>query len=897
MPSREHGCGCRADFTIAGAKPHYAPDLVLQPFHLDVSLRFSIEERKAWGKVIQQIRSNRDNARTLVLNALNFLDVVVTSNDTHHLSYRYDGKEIVITWSIPIKRGEVRSVAIEYAVSNPVSGMHFRFPDKSYPEQPLMVYSDDETERTRYWLPCVDFPAVRTTVEFHLTHPIELAAVANGVLMSDEKTEDGKSAVATWKLDYPCPSYLLCFGVGDLNILQDGTAGVDRLPVAYVASKKYGEANVRRAFGETPGMINWIEKRVGQTFPFPKYYTMLLPEMAGAAMENISLVTFADTFLMDEISGQEYQHYVDLVVIHEMAHSYFGDAVVIRHFEHAWLKESWATYIEACWLQDNRGADEYMYELYLCAASYFSEAEDYVRPIVTREYNHSWTMYDMHLYPGGAWRLHMLRNIIGEETFWAGVKEYLSMYTKKTVETDDFRKCLEAESGLNLTQFFDQWIFSKGYPQLKGTFEYDQEHNSATITLQQTQENTARGVGLFDFEIEIELDEEITPGGVTFKHLAKVRFSSEGRVSARAVHVFQGLKGKPAQVIIDPHSKVLFKLDFNPGQDLLTRTLTEAPSVIHRIWAASELVKIGSTAALQKVQEGMKKEPFFGVRVEVAKQLVKNATGAVIGLLVEMLLQETHPRGLYPIAGLVGQIRDPQIRQALLSVLARTNIAYTARARALESLGSQRGASEDPAEVEANIDSDFQLLRKAADDMGFQATVRKGALKGLAALRTHAAYEFLKTRVPYGKEHREARGVAIMALASCASWQDKKIQDETAETVVELLRDDSDQIRMTAINALVELKATSKSGAVRSTKKTLAEQKHPWADRRIMALESSGDATTSQKLQKDVEDLQSKVRRLEEKLQDALAKLPTPHVSVPAIITPAPDAPSSSQSS
>lgn len=65
-------------------------------------------------------------------------------------------------------------------------------------------------------------------------------------------------------------------------------------------------------------------------------------------MENISLVTWVDTFIQDEINSLERKHLTDLVNIHEMGHTYFGDLLVIRHFEHAWLKESWATYIESC---------------------------------------------------------------------------------------------------------------------------------------------------------------------------------------------------------------------------------------------------------------------------------------------------------------------------------------------------------------------------------------------------------------------------------------------------------------------------------------------------------------------------------------------------------------------
>ena len=101
-------------------------------------------------------------------------------------------------------------------------------------------------------------------------------------------------------------------------------------------------------------------------------------------MENISLVTWIDTFIIDEVNASERKHLTDLVNIHEMGHTYFGDLLVIRHFEHAWLKESWATYIESCWLQDNMSEDDFRFEMLENAAAYIRE---------TARYMVSWTCF------------------------------------------------------------------------------------------------------------------------------------------------------------------------------------------------------------------------------------------------------------------------------------------------------------------------------------------------------------------------------------------------------------------------------------------------------------------------------------------------------------------------
>ena len=152
-------------------------------------------------------------------------------------------------------------------------------------------------------------------------------------------------------------------------------------------------------YSKTPQIIEWLEKRLDVPFPFPKYYQVIYPYMPGGAMENISLVTWRMSLILDETFAKEYKIVFDKVNLHECTHSYFGDALVIRHFEHVWLKESWATYMQACWVNDVYGKDEGDLELIQHASRYMSETQSYVRPIVTRVYDSSWCMFDLHTYP------------------------------------------------------------------------------------------------------------------------------------------------------------------------------------------------------------------------------------------------------------------------------------------------------------------------------------------------------------------------------------------------------------------------------------------------------------------------------------------------------------------
>jgi len=158
---------------------------------------------------------------------------------------------------------------------------------------------------------------------------------------------------------------------------------------------------------------------------------------------------------------------VDATLVRKMAHAYFGNGVVSRHWDHGWLKSAWGAYLECCWEEDQKGPEALDSFLWGKAEQYFNECDSYQRPLVTNEYNNSRQLLDCHVYQGGAWRLHMLRRGMGDVLFWQGVANYLTKYDQKVVETEDFRKELEAVSGMNLTCFFDEWIYGRGYPELK----------------------------------------------------------------------------------------------------------------------------------------------------------------------------------------------------------------------------------------------------------------------------------------------------------------------------------------------------------------------------------------------------------------------------------------------
>lgn len=218
------------------------------PTHLEIHLDLtSLSDKTLRGAVTLSFRCRQPATgaggdpplRKALLDAVAFSGVEVVSLDAGQplAGYRYDGKRVQIVWANPFTSvGETRRVSVRYTVQDPVAGMHF-FGGPDAPEgEPAYALSDHETEKARYWLPCVDLPSVRTTADFYLTTRRGHVAFANGVKASeallplehtqqqdgggDQDDDDdtawkGERTLTVWRLDFPCPSYLLCVAVGD----------------------------------------------------------------------------------------------------------------------------------------------------------------------------------------------------------------------------------------------------------------------------------------------------------------------------------------------------------------------------------------------------------------------------------------------------------------------------------------------------------------------------------------------------------------------------------------------------------------------------------------------------------------------------------------------------------
>lgn len=183
--------------------------------------------------------------------------------------------------------------------------------------------------------------------------------------------------------------------IGDFVRAEGGHVG--DVEVAFFCPKggvdAYTSEALGRTFCETKDMIEWMEAKLACKLPWPKYYQFAVGEIGGA-MENSSLVSWDEAWITDDRDHEEASWQVNCTNLHELAHSWFGNSVVCADFAYSFLKESFAKFIETEWLKDKLGMDDSHHHFAMSASRYMTEAARYVRPIVTRRYDASWSLFD-----------------------------------------------------------------------------------------------------------------------------------------------------------------------------------------------------------------------------------------------------------------------------------------------------------------------------------------------------------------------------------------------------------------------------------------------------------------------------------------------------------------------
>jgi aminopeptidase N len=676
------------------------------------------------------------------------------------------------------KVGEKFDIDIRYR-GKPTKGLFFILPDKAYPNRPLQIWSQGESEDTRYYLPTYDYPNDRLTTETVLTVPANWVTVGNGKLVSVANAANNMK-IWTWKESVPSSTYLITVAAGEFDEAKDSYHG---LPLTYYAPKGRGD-RLAINYGHTPAMVGLFNKTFGVDYPWEKYAQVMVDDFVAGGMENSSATTNTSSSLVHPKLAGEYPTGQDDLISHELAHQWFGDYVTCKDWGNIWLNEGFATFGETVWEEAHFPEDYTEYTRWNNARQWFAQADLFEKPIVRYDFDDS-SEFDGNAYNKGGWVLYMLRHQLGEEPFNRALKHYLEVNRNKNVVTADFRKAVDEATNVDVDQFFNQWIYGAGAPQFEVRYKYDESKRQIALTVKQLQKLSAH-VGLFRVPVDVEVT---TASGA---HLYPAVVSKQNETISFPADT------EPLMVLFDKGGHVLKTADFHKEKKEWIYQLKNAADLSDRADAAVALraLKDGRQASagagdansnedvIVALGEAAKNDKAWSVRATSADSLGHLGGTAAAKEVLAALEAAKEPWLRARVVTALGNFKDDQAVMSQLRAIAQEDSSYRARAAALQALGKLK-APDAFTVLSAAIRSD------SPDDF-----LRNAALRALGPLGDEKAVKELLEWSALGKPI-PTRQAAISSLASL-----QKDNKEITKQIASYLPESHFGVRITAIMAL-----------------------------------------------------------------------------------------------
>jgi aminopeptidase N len=488
------------------------------------------EEIQAETSIDFAVTADRPRNVSLDFGALKVDEVRVNGRA---MTFRREGDKLVVTLGSHNK-GEHITVAIRYH-GRPADGLFFKrnkFGGRT-------VFADNWPNRAHHWFPSVDHPYDKAKVEFAVTAPAQYRVVANGKLV--ETADHGRGwRLTRWREDADIPVYCMVVGATEFAVADAGSFG--GVPLSYWL---YADDldNGRRDYGRALAVADYFTKLIG---PYP-YEKLALVESSTqfGGMENSSSIFFDEKAY--DGSGK-----LEGTVAHEIAHQWFGDSVTESDWHHLWLSEGFATYFGALFFEHADGPARFREIMLASRERYMKDADAVSRPIHDPSVTDLFKLLNRNNYEKGAWVLHMLRHVMGDEKFFAGVREYYQTYRDRNASTEDFRRVMEKHAGGDLGWFFREWIYERGFPVYVAKWNWNTRIGFQTcVTVEQ------RGSPSFDMPLDVEIkydDASVLRTTIRVSDWVKIQ-------------CYDHKRRKPTAVAIDPDDWVLKTLTLQKEKD------------------------------------------------------------------------------------------------------------------------------------------------------------------------------------------------------------------------------------------------------------------------------------------------------------------------------------------
>lgn len=407
-----------------------------------------------------------------------------------------------------------------------------KFGDRSF-------FNENWPNRTRHWLPTIDHPYDKATSEFIVKAPAKYKVVSNGLLL-EESYLGNNMKLTHWKQSVPVSSWLFVLGVAEFAVQYvDQFNGKSIETWVYAKNREAGFYDFKEP---TKKVLAFYTKYVGP-FAYEKLANIQTPSVNGG-METSSAIFYGE----DLVNGKRDER-IRNIVIHEIAHQWFGNAVTETTWDDAWLSEGFATYFTLLFIENEYGKAEFDKGIAKAKKAVFDMSVKMPNfSIISDRTAEKEAVTTGLTYQKGAWILHMLRNLLGDASFQKGIKTYYAKYFNANATTGQFREEMEKASGKSLKQFFKQWLYQPINPIINANWSFDSKQNQLTIKLEQAQ----TGDMIYDLPVEINYYMKGNPTPKTIKVQLNKKEQSFSFPS----------NAEPEKMVVDPNNLLLSTVNY-----------------------------------------------------------------------------------------------------------------------------------------------------------------------------------------------------------------------------------------------------------------------------------------------------------------------------------------------
>ncbi len=327
----------------------------------------------------------------------------------------------------------------------------------------LLVSTQFESHYARECFPCIDEPAAKATFDLAITIPDSDDIVISNML--------AKSVVENTTIFETTPkmsTYLLAFCIGKFR--KKSKTSLHGVKVTTYCTLNHSESCLNYANDIATASLDYYDHKFGIKYPLEKLDQIAIPDFEAGAMENWGLVTYRESCLLaDKTTSKTQKEYIATVIAHELSHQWFGDLVTMQWWNNLWLNESFATLME--YVCVNSIHPEYhIFEDFFtgdCNAALNRDAYPGVQAVQQEVDDPAEiaTLFDSAIvYAKGAHLMFMLYRLMGERSFFAGLKTYFKTHKYGNTTGDDLWAALQPHADFNVKQFMDAWISQPGFP-------------------------------------------------------------------------------------------------------------------------------------------------------------------------------------------------------------------------------------------------------------------------------------------------------------------------------------------------------------------------------------------------------------------------------------------------